>query len=248
MSKLHEILAVESDLQNTAFKIMDEAKKTFSGRPAHFFGYHKKLDNYDESAPETPEEHQAMVTTVQDKLDYMKEHVTRYFDVVAQKDVTNQKACADVIVDGDTLLEKVPATFLLGMETKLKKLRDVYDAIPTLPPGVIWEADISQGPNIFRTKYPEKKFKTAKTFQHKVLYDATDKHPAQIERWEEDVPVGMYITERWSGMISPAQKSVLLGRIDKLLRAVKKARMRANTEEVEDLNVGDKIFGYIHTN
>jgi hypothetical protein len=47
-------------------------------------------------------------------------------------------------------------------------------------------------------------------------------------------------------MITPARKSELLDRIDKLLRAVKKARQRANGTEVVKVNVGKSIMDFIN--
>ena len=246
MPKLHELLAVEGDLEGTFKKILAEAKVTFEKRVAHFFEIHKKLEMFAEDAKEAPEEHQEMVTTVQDKLDYVREHVVRYFDAVLQKEATNQSATADLVIDGKTIAPNLPATFLLGLESRLKIVRSLYEQIPTLPPGIKWEKAPEKGDHVYRAVYSEEKFKTAKTFQHKVLYHATKEHPAQIERWEEVENVGKYTTDKWSGMLSPAEKSLLLGRFDKVIRAVKKARQRANTTEVEKTTIAEALFAYIN--
>jgi hypothetical protein len=247
MSKLHELLAVEGDLEGTYKKILQETQITFEKKPGHFFGAHKKLKMFDENAPEMPEEKQELTTTVKDKLTYMAEHIVRYFDAVLQKELTNKEAKADLVVDGIEIAKDLPATFLLGLETKLKNIRAVYEKIPTLPPGVRWEKDETQGKNIYRQTHPEEKFKTAKTFKHKILYQATKEHPAQIEKWEENENVGIYTTERWSGMISPAEKSIVLGKIDKLIRSTKKARQRANAQEIVSADIGNQIFEYINS-
>ena len=83
-------------------------------------------------------------------------------------------------------------------------------------------------------------------FKSQVLYKATVEHPAQIEKWEEQVPVGKYVKKVWSGMLTPARKSELLGNIDKLISAVKKARQRANATVVVKLNVGQKFIDFIN--
>lgn len=247
MSKLHELLAVEGDLEGTYKKVLEEAKVTFGKKAAHFFGRHKKLEMFDENAPRPPDEFQEMVTTVHDKLEYVGEHIIRYFDAVLQKERTNQAATGDIIIDGNVIAKNLPATFLLGLETRLKLIRSMYETTPTLPPGDKWIPDPNRGKHVFVMANPDEKFKTAKTFKHKILYDATDKHPAQIEKWEEVENVGKYSTETWSGLISTAEKSVLLGRIDKLIRAVKKARQRANTQEVIEITIGKELFDFIHT-
>lgn len=248
MAKLHELLAVEGDLEGTYKKILEETTTTFAKKPGLFFGFSKELEMFADSAGglETPNEYQELTDTVHSKLEYTASSVKRYFDAVLQKEMTNQTARADLVVDGKVIADLLPATFLLGLETKLKALRKVYEAIPTLAPGKKWVPDPTKGEHVYLTDRPDEKFKTAKTFKHKVLYEATDKHPAQIEKWEETENVGKYVTTTWSGMLTSAEKSEMIGRLDKLLRAVKKARQRANTAEVVKGSIGDKLFAFIN--
>ena len=246
MPKLHELLAVESDLEGTYKNILSETTNTFSKKPHLFLGAEKRLEMFDDKAEAQPVQRQEMTETVKGKLDYQSESIVRYLDAVLQKERTNQDAKANLEIDDLVIAEDIPATFLLGLETKLKHVRSVYMAIPTLPPNIKWEKDENIGEDVYRRVHPEETFKTAKTFKHKVLYEATDKHPAQIEKWEENVDVGRYTTASWNGFISPTEKSVLLGRIDKLLRAVKKARQRANTQEVAKDEIGSALFNYIN--
>jgi hypothetical protein len=245
MSKLHELLAVESDLDNIQKTIVAEAQNTFTKKPHMFFGFEKRLDNYNENLPEAPRERQELTTTVTDKLEYVNAHIIRYFDAVLQKELTNQTAKADIIIGETVLAKDVPTTFLLGLETKLKTIRALYESIPTLPSGIGWDKDTELGEDIYRARNSEKKYRTAKTFKHKVLYEATDHHPAQIERWEENENVGMYITDKWTGLISPAQKSDYLGRLDLLIRAVKKARQRGNNTQVVKTKIARDLFSYV---
>jgi len=246
MSKLFELLAVEPDLQGTYKKILEEAKGTFAKKEGLFTGSIRKLELFDANAQEPPVERQELTTTVSDKLDYMFDSVVKYFDALLQKEEANQRALADLKVGDLVFGERLPATYLLGLETKLKELRQVFDEIPTLAPGISWEKDETIGKHVYKTRYPEEKFKTAKVFRHQVLYDATDKHPAQIEKWEDTENIGKYVTTKWSGMISPSEKSDMLSRLDILIRQVKKARQQANTGEVNTtLEIGEKIANYI---
>jgi len=245
MAKLHELLAVESDLENVSKNTVAEALNTFTKKPHMFFGYEKRLENFNENLPEAPRERQELTTTVKDKIDYVNQHIARYFDAVLQKECTNQIAKADIIINGNIIAKDIPATFLLGLETKFKSIRALYDAIPTLPSGIGWDVDVTMGEDVFRSSNPEKKYRTAKTFKHKVLYEATDHHPAQIERWEENENIGMYITDKWTGLISVAQKSELLERMDILIRAIKKARQRGNNTPVVKEKIATTLFNYV---
>lgn len=245
-NKLHELLAVEGDLKDVSNKITREGLHTFKEKPNHFISTVRRVEMFDEGAPAEADQYQAMVTTVQEKLDYCLNSIGQYYDAVFQKEKGNQAAVADIIVEGTTLATNVPATFLLGMEAKLSELRNLYMSLPTLAPGIEWEEDPSKGEGVYRTKYPDEKFKTAKTVKSKVLYEATKEHPAQIDKWNEDEKVGKIITTAWSSMLSPAGKSKLLGRIDKLLQAVKKARQRANNTEVSKETISKTLFDFIH--
>lgn len=247
MSKLHELLAVETDLEGTYKRIVEEATNTFSKKPDHFQGFIKKLEMFDEAkSNENIDEYKEMTTTVDDKLEYVSEHAVRYIDAVLQKEIANQNAVADLIVNGKLIASALPATFLLGLENKLKQLRLMYNSIPTLQPGIKWVEDENIGKGVYVTDHPDVKFKTAKTIQHKVLVNPTDKHPAQIDKWEEQTPVGKYTTLSTSGMLTPARKSELLGRVDKLIQACKQARQRANCVEVENVTIAKDLIDFIN--
>ena len=48
-SKLHELLAVESDTESTYKKVIEEAIITFLKKADHFFGMHKVLTMFDDT-------------------------------------------------------------------------------------------------------------------------------------------------------------------------------------------------------
>lgn len=246
MSKLHEVLAVEQDLEKVATNIVNEAAVTFSKKANLFSGTVKTAEMFDDDAVTPAPEVIKLEETVPSKLDYVGASVARWLDAVAQKEATNQTARADLIVNGETLAENLPATFLLGLETKLKKLRVMYVALPTLPPGVTWDEAPDEGEGVYRTRNPQERFITQKVPVSKVMYDATPEHPAQIEKWTEDVKVGRYLLQSTSGMITPAQKSEILGRIDALLQGAKSARMRANSVDVVPVEVGKTLMDFIN--
>lgn len=251
-SMLHEILAVEADAQGTATKILAETAHTFREKGQHFTALHRTLslltgdEATNEALEKAEEQHLAMVSTVHEKLAYTLAQVMPFYDVVLQKEATNQEAKADLVTSNGTVIGKdLPATFLLGMEAKLKALRTIYEAVPTLPPGIKWEKDESQGKGIYKMSSPEVRTKTAKTFQHKVLVAPTDKHPAQIEKWEETITIGTYTKDAWSSALTPTEKSDLLARIDDLIQSTKQARQRANSTPVRKINIGAALTKFL---
>ena len=246
MGKLHEILAVESDLEGNYKRVVGEATAVFR-KGEHFSGYTKTLKMFDESRSNEEQaqgENKSITTTVGDKLDYVSDSIIRYFNVVAQKESTNQKAMSDLVVDGQVLVKDAPATLLLGLETKLKQVRAMYEAIPTIAPGVNWQKDGTLG-DVWKAD-PTHSMKTEKIIRPFELSPATKEHPAQVEKLSDTKNVGMYTTITVSGAWSPKEKSDALGRIDKLIRAVKKARQRANMQEVEKLEIGKVLMDFIN--
>ena len=244
--KLHELLAVEADLEGRARNIMNETRKVFKEKPALFMGAIRTYTPFTEDGIDYPEENQAMSTTVAEKLTYTNKSIVKYYDALLQKESTNQVAKADLVVDGEVIAKDLPATFLLGMESRLRKVREVYAMIPTLSVGTEWKADEGKGKGVFSMVHPEEKMKTQKTMKSTVLYEATENHPAQIDKWEEVENVGKYTKNVWCGMVSPARKSELLDRIDLLIRSVKKARQRANSTEVIKSNIGAALLNFIN--
>jgi len=248
MAKLHEVLAVMTDLETTAKNVRDEAIVTFTKKPTHFTGYHKTLKMFDEARKaeeDGAEDHKAIVTTVKRKLDYMTSSQVKYLDALWQQESTNQKAKADLIVGDKVIIKDAPAVFLLALESRLKAVRAVFEKIPTLDPGIEWTVDESQGDGVFKSVHPETSQKQEKQIRHQVLVQPTEHHPAQIEKWFENVVVGTYSTIRYNGTISPGVKSDYLKRIDELIQATKQARQRANSTKVEKEHVVKALFEYI---
>lgn len=248
MAKLHELLAVESGLLTTAKKINDETVRTFNKRDEHFVASVKATEHFDEEDAKklNTVETKEMITTVIERLGYGVGPNVRALDVFFQKEATNQKAVADLVVGDVVLAKDVPATVLLGLETKVAELRTVYEAIPTLAPGPTWMLDADRPKGVFVSSHPDVTFRTRKTVRPIIMAPATQHHPAQVQAVSEDVPVARIITQHWSGMLTSAQKAALLERVDRLLRGLKRARQRANNTEADTRKIGADLFNYIH--
>lgn len=245
MGKLHEILAVEGDLKEKSEKLIREATDTFTKRDAHFLSYFKsyKADREDELP--TPEENKAMVETVRGKLKYVANSLEKYIDTVFSKESGNIVAKADIILpSGEALLVAVPAAVLLTLENKFKGWRQMYEAIPTLSPGEDWKLDSKTG----TYSVEEYKVRTAKVFKNHVKVAATEKHPAQVELYQQDERVGLTHTVKHSSMLSPKEKSDILTNVDTLILATKQARMRANMADAPNGKIGEKLLSFINGN
>ena len=245
-SELHEILAVEGDLESTVKRTIGDVSRLF-GKAELFTSAQKNLTMFaDDRQNENTSERKEMSNNVEDLIAIvLKECVVRYYDATLQKELANQKAKADLIVDGNVIMSGLPATFLLGLETKLKALKSVFELIPVLPPGVTWDEAPELGKGVYKAKYPTEAMKTAKAFKFQIIVPATEKFPAQAEKWEEAVPVGKYITTVQSSMMSAARKAVIINKVEKLIAGAKQARQRANRQTVDTAEIGNILFGFI---
>lgn len=247
MGAIHELLAVEKDAEKETGTAINELVELFKKTPM-FLKAHKSLKMYDDNvAPDFPEEFKEMSAKVLECLDRFKQVSGNYYDIIYQKGKSNQSAKADVIIDGVIIIKNVPVSVLLDLESKLSKARQVYESIPVLPAGNEWEKDESLGDGIYKLVHDEKTSKTEKTFKHKVLCEPTPHHPAQIEKWQETIVIGIYTKKIWCSMISASDKAKLLQKFDQLLIAIKKARQRANQTEADTSTIGDRIFNFIHS-
>ena len=248
MAKLHEIIAAEGDRKQIATDVIGETMTTFVKKPDHFLGQRRNVTMLDEArTAENVVDYAPIVETVDKKLLYTWGHLSRFIDLQMTKETANCDAQADVVVDGNVLLSNVPAGALLALEKHLTRLLDLYKTIPTLNPSIDWVADDSHElEGVFRQEHPTQQYKTEKTLNHRVIYEATEHHPAQVHAYNVDSNVGMIETVRYSSMITPAQKSEWLGRISDLLIAVKEARQRANSTKVEPVAYAEIIRNFVH--
>ncbi len=242
MPKLHELLAVEGDLKSKAQKIQNAIIQLFTGGQSRLVG---RVITYqvDEGEDPRPTEITELATDAPRELDRFDEAFSQWLDVAIQKEITNQETSAVVMVNGFNIFgTDMPATALLNLEAKLAQIKEVYEAIPTNDPSERWEWDKGNGHYKSTDRVTNI---TKKSLMWETTYEATEHHPAQVVTYNQDVKVGTRTTLLYSGLLSPAEKHQILDKIDKLSRAVKEARQRANNTEITTVNIAEAIFNYI---
>ena len=147
---------------------------------------------------------------------------------IRDRDAGNQIAKADIEVDGVVLAKDVPVPTLLFLEKQFGDVKAFLEKIPVPDPAERWAHDSSSG--LLATE-PVKTGRTKKVQKPIVLFPATEQHPAQTQLITEDVLAGYWTTIRYTHRVSADKKSAALGRVGKLLDAVKVARERANSTD-----------------
>lgn len=254
-SKMHQLLAVEPTRQAAAKAQLAEVTATFAKKPNLFEGQQRTLSMFDTSPEKATEVaaiqdkekiSQSVAYTVDQNLNYMAGLVGSWIDVLYRKELTNQTARADVVIDGKVIIKDAPATFLLAMENIIgTQLKDPYNAIPTLSPGIDWEKADSLGKFIFKSP-KVKTIKTEKVSEFIKHQQTSDKHPDTFTEKFTDKNVGVYESQKFSGMMQVVDKAAVIARWQRLLEAVKDARQRANQAEVVMGNCAMNIFAFIH--
>jgi len=132
------------------------------------------------------------------------------------------------------------------LEHRIQEIHELIVAIPTLDPAKGFTEDKAAGVGVYKAKDVRKQ-RTKKMFRYVVMVLPTKEHPAQVEKLNEDTPVGVMDQQEWSSLITPDTKAKLLDRCDQLARAVKRARARANEQEVDvkGHKIGDQLLDYV---
>lgn len=241
MTKLNQIIAVESGIKGKATRDETDLYRVLA-KPAPFTGISRVYRKKDEDGDDYPSESVPVQITVDDVLEKLTGSLTRLFDVTLTKEVANAQAKADVVVDGNVLLSDVPVTYLLFLEKQLVNLNTFVSKLPVLDPTVRWHKDENTGTYASDDTETAKGKKVLKVLEKS---PATDKHPAQVETYHEDVVIGYWTKVDFSGNIPATRKAELLDRVEKLSTAVKFAREEANSATVVDEHVADTVFGYL---
>jgi hypothetical protein len=241
VAKLNQIIAVEKGVKSKSFQDLAAAHQKVQ-KPALLTGIARTYRPKDEEGEQLPPESTRVQIKAEDVLRETAATLTRLFDVTATKDRANCDARADVTVDGRTVLEDVPVGYLLFLEKQLTDLRAFVKKLPVLDAAESWTLDPST--DWWKTE-PVLTIRTKKVPRNHVKAEATEKHPAQVEVYYEDIPVGYWTTVKFSGALPARRVNELLDRVEKLQLAVKFAREEANSAEVADRRVGDSVFGYL---
>jgi len=241
MTRQNQIIAIEKGARGEAEGMITRAYHVLQ-KTVLLNGIARSYIPQAEDGDQLPPESTLVQVRASDEINKVTEKLSRMFDVVATREKTNTVAKASVVVDGDTLISEVPANVLLFLEKQLVDIVTFIRKLPTLDPAETWHYDSAS--DCYVTE-PTQTTRTKKIPKNHVLAAATDKHPAQVQMYHEDVVAGTWTTRKFSGALEVRVVSDMLARVQKLQAAVKMAREEANTCEAVDLKIGDKVLGYV---
>jgi hypothetical protein len=241
MTKLNQVIALEKGTKTEVYakvtKLHHDVQKA-----ALLSGISRTYQPLDDEGEQFPPESTRVQVRATDVLNEIAAATSRLFDLTLTKDFGNTTAFADIKVGDEVIAEKVPVTTLLFLEKQLTDIATIVAKLPVLDPAEEWRRD--DNTDLYAT-VPAKTVKSKKIPRNHVKAAATDKHPAQVEVWMEDVVVGNWTTTKFSDALPASRINQLKERVRLLQEAVKLAREEANSTQVTDRKMGESIFDYI---
>lgn len=241
MARLNQIIAVANGKKKQCEKALTEVYHKLQKSPL-FEGIARTYRPKDEDGDKLPPESKHVQYNVVDAIDEATLAMSDMFDVIFAQEVANRFAFADIIVDGKIIAKDVPVTYMLFLEKQLLNIQAFIEKLPVLDPGHEWAFNAAT--NCYGSKAVETT-RTKKIPRNHVLAAATDKHPAQVQVYNEDVVAGYWTTIIYSGAMMESEKRTMLDRVRKLQEAVKFAREQANSIEIEQRPIAENVFGYL---
>lgn len=240
-TRLNQIVALEKGVKAAAKAVITGTYHLFQKGPL-LEGISRTYVPKDEDGDQLPAESTSVQVRAADILSgEVRTAWVRLLDVVAAKDKTNTLANADIKIGDTVIAEAVPVTHLLWLQHELTELHALILKLPVLDAAFDW---VPSSTGDWATP-PTQSVKTKKIPKAFVKAPATDKHPAQVDVFNEDVIVGTWTTIKYSGAVPAAVQRQLLARVTALQDAVKIAKETANMTEVTDMPIGQAIFDYL---
>ena len=244
-TSLAQLLAVEKGIRQDDNRVSSDLYKILQ-RTAAFAGETRTYRPLSEDGIQQPDARTQIVADSKQLISDFRAIRARTIDITITKDVSNRDASADLVVDGVTLAESVPAVTLLALEKHADDIVAFFTALPVLDPTEMWTYDQNAG--CYRSE-PSTPRRPSKETVPRILWQpddpATSKHPAQVDKIIKDIPVGEWTVTKFSSALPADRKRQLLSRVRTFREAVKIAREEANRAPVTDVKPGQAIFDWL---
>lgn len=241
--KLSQVIAIEKDVRAASSTALTKAHHDLQ-KTAPLSGISRTYQPLADDGETLPSERTLVQFTANEHIQTITEALTKMLDVTFTKEATNASstARADVVIDGVTVVANATVPYLLFLEKQLADWRTFITKLPVLDPAEKWEWSNNDG--CYRSE-PIQTARSKKTPKNHVKAEATDKHPAQVEVFYEDIKVGTWTTTKFSGALPQETVTTMLRRLDALSQAVKIAREEANSAAAIDARAGEAVTKYV---
>ncbi|TXH15764.1 MAG: hypothetical protein E6R03_06635 [Hyphomicrobiaceae bacterium] len=237
--RLSQVLTVEKGIKQKLNTEGAELHK-MNQKPDLFSGMVRNYEKSHDDGEDLPSEDKKVLGLASSNLMKFASLWADLADVTATKDFANASAFGKLDIGGEEV--SVPVPYLIWLEKQLDDMKTFVSNLPELSPERDWTLDENRG---FYKSNTVKTVRTKKVPKVVVLYEATDKHPAQVQLQNEDVLVGYWETTHLSGAVSRVDKHTLLAKVEKFRNSVKQAREEANTYLTTRSSLGSMIVSHL---
>lgn len=244
MTKLNQIIAAEKGKKALLNRAITDMYHQFQ-KVQLFGGLSRTYRPKDDEGEMLPPEAIRVQLRAEEVLAEASRAFAQLFDVALTKDRNNQFTKAPIVVDDVMIVDNVPVSTLLFLEKQLGDIATMIGKIPVLDPAETWNYDAAA--DCWRAEDVQT-VRTKKVPRNHQVAPATDKHPAQVTVYNEDVVAGYWTKATFSGAMPARRVHELSERVAKLQTAVKYAREEANSIEIRQAAMGDAIFAYLLAN
>jgi hypothetical protein len=242
MTKLHQLVAISKTVKSTSENVLTKAYQDLQKTPL-LTGLARRYEPRDDDGERRAPEGNVVQLRSQQVIAEVNDAMVRLFDLVVTQDTANAEASADIIIEGVSLVANVPVTTLMWLDKKLVDLKTFISKLPVLDSKYRWSYTEEQ--DCYATLETEA-ISTKKLPRNHLKAPATEHHPAQVDVWMEDVPVGSWFTTNFSGALPQATVKSLLKKVATLQEAVKLAREQANSMTLTNRDdLGGALMGYL---
>jgi hypothetical protein len=244
---LGSIVAIESQARQRENKANGARLKSapkqelFNGHTRTYQPFAETDEEHETQALQLAPEIQKVQLTAEGLLADFLADLQEALDLTATKDLGNCSAFADLVIDGETILEHVPATHLLHLGHVADNLAKFVASLPVLDPTETWQAPedgISRTAGTFKNREVIKQTSL-------VLLAPTTEHAGTAMPVQEPVPLGRWTTVKYSGALTAERKRELERRVFALKLGIKQAREEANRTRVDEVREGRILASYI---
>lgn len=234
--KLHQVIPIVVAQKDRAKAALTSALHLFK-KPDLFNGQVRTYSPLIDGGEALPEERQNIQYHVDGMLCDTLPAFQKMLDEVLIQDVGNTVAQARIKV-GAVVTDPLPATFLLFLEKQLGDLETLIKAMPVLDASERW---VKNDDGNLQSE-PRQTHRNQRVQRSHIAVPATDKHPAQVIPYHEDVAVGVWTTTRLSSAVSRATRGLWLENLADLRDAVRRAREEANSIELDPIDkIGEQL-------
>lgn len=257
--KLAVLLAITDHLASSFKKNIEDYVKFFKTSQGAFKGERKTYEPKANTV-DLPNErsNKLVVTTVEEKLNYLHENSKEYIDALFSQEKTNASglAKAKLSVEGVEFGEYTSME-LLRLKSILESgtLKEMYENLPVRNDDAVWtksSSDMYSARTIFestqRTGITKSVMKESYILPDPNISKGDGaKYTPQIATKDTVVELGDYTYQKFSGEASHIERATILARRGKLLTAVIEALKVANDcDTVASEMTADKLFNYLH--